>query len=500
MKRLFSYTTAVFFLSVMSCENALLVDPTDQYSADTFWTETEHFNAGLAGVYNSLYGLSAIFVGETDMITPNAKAYNEANGTDGIARGAALATTALFSNLWNNAYRGIGRCNTLLDQLGNSPLQPEQARLMEGQALFVRSLLYHYLADHFGGVPLVLETPDPKIHSDLPRATKGEVVSRIISDLDRAAELLPNRFTGNNLGKATKGAALALKSRILLFEEDWEGAASAAKEVIDLGVYDLFGDYRGIWYPENENSVEVIFDIQYQAPFFMHGADHNSKLLNRPAPLKDLVDVYLMKDGKTSKESNLFDPGKPYDNRDPRLHQSVVIAGYPYNGKISTRSDVVTTGFGSKKHTIYKDNVTIPDVVAGNSDLNIILIRYAEVLLTYAEALNELQGPTGQVSWALNKVRSRPTVNMPPVAENLNKDQMRELVRLERRVELAMEGRYYSDIKRWKTAEIVNNKPIYNADDEMIEKRVFKAERDYLWAIPPAQIDLNPNLQQNPNW
>ncbi|WP_262247913.1 RagB/SusD family nutrient uptake outer membrane protein [Parapedobacter soli] len=490
----------LIILSIVSCNDALLVDPSDQYSANTFWTEPEHFEAGLAGVYNSLYGMYNLFNGETDMITPNAKAYNEANGTDAIANGSALATTGLFSSLWNNAYQGIGRCNTLLDRLENSPMQLEESQLIAGQALFIRSLLYHYLVDHFGGVPLILETPDPELHGRLPRTEKNIIIDRIISDLDRAATVLPIRYDQAGLGKATKGAALALKSRVLLFEERWSEAAQAAKAVIDLNRYELFGDYRGIWYLENENNVEVIFDIQYQVPFFTHGFDHVSKLLNRPAPLKDLVDAYLMIDGTSIDESELYNSEKPYENRDPRLHQSIVVAGYPYNGQIATSQDVVTTGFGNKKHTVYKDDVAIANVVANNSELNIIIMRYAEVLLNYAEALNESTGPTDNVYWALNEIRKRPSVGMPLVKQGLTKDEMREVIRLERRVELALEGRYYSDIRRWKIAEQTNNSPIYNAAGGVIERRTFNSQRDYLWAIPPSQIDLNPELEQNPNW
>lgn len=490
----------LLFISFFSCQNVLEVDPSAQYSANTFWTEKEHFDAGLTGVYNSLYALHTLFNGETDMITPNAKAYNEANGTDGLARGAGLATTFLFNFLWNNAYEGIGRCNTLLDKLAEAPLSETEKTQYEGQARFIRGLYYHYLLDHFGGVPLIIETPDPEKHGSLPRNTKEEVYQQVITDLQRAAQILPESFTGSDLGKATKGAALALLSRQYLYMEDWDLAAQTAKQVMDLGVYSLFDHYRGIWLLENENNSEVIFDIQYKVPFFKHGFDHVSKLLNRPAPLKDLVDSYLMTDGLSIEESPLYDAAQPYENRDPRLHQSIVVPGYPYNGRLSTNEDVVTTGYGNKKHTVYQDDVAIGDVVAGNSELNIIILRYAEVLLNYAEALNESNGPSAEVYQALNQLRQRPSVAMPVIESNFNKEELRDIIRLERRVELAMEGRYYSDIKRWKIAEQVNNGPIFNAQNEIIEQRVFNKDRDYLWAIPPNQIDLNPQLQQNPNW
>jgi hypothetical protein len=171
---------------------------------------------------------------------------------------------------------------------------------------------------------------------------------------------------------------------------------------------------------------------------------------------------------------------------------------YPYNGKLITKQDVMTTGFGVKKYTTYEDNEAIP--LVERSAFNAILIRYAEVLLTYAEARNEANGPDASVYDALNQVRKRESVNMPEVQQGLSKEQLREVIRLERRIELAFEGIYYSDILRWKTAEIENNGSMHDADNVIIVNRKFRADRDYLWPIPSNQRVLNPNLVQNPNW
>jgi hypothetical protein len=372
---------------------------------------------------------------------------------------------------------------------------------MKGETLFLRALNYSYLMNHFGGCPLIIHTPDNDTQGQLPRNSATEVLVQIIADLDQAATFLPSSYAGTlNKGRATKGAALALKARMLLYNERWAEAAVAAKAVIDLGVFDLFPDYRGMYLLNNENNKEIIFDIQYTAPYRKHDLDNAIATLNRPAPLKSLVDAYLMTDGKPINESPLYNPAKPYENRDPRLLQTVVCIGYPYNGKITTLSDVVTTGFGSKKLTTFSDNTKI-SVTAGNSEVNPIVIRYGEVLVTYAEALNESNpAPNSEVYWALNKIRTRPTVNMPELLSGLTKEKMRETIRLERRIELAMEGHYYMDIKRWKIAEVVNNGLIYNYQGVAIDKRAFNINRDYLWAIPEVEIQENTNLKQNPGW
>ncbi len=491
----------LLFISLTSCDSLLNVNPTDKYSTETFWAAEEQYTAALTGCYNSLYDTQVYFNAETEMITPNAKAYNEANGTDGIAKGSALSTTALFTSFWNNAYKGIGRANTFLDQIDNSPIVEAKRNRMKGEALFLRALYYSYLVNHFGGCPLIVHTPDNKTQGQLPRNSKDEVIKQILDDLDLASTLLVSTYSAStDKGRVTKGAALALKARMLLYSERWTEAAQAAKAVIDLGVYDLFPDYRGMYLLANENNKEVIFDIQYTAPYFKTDLDNTIVPLNRPAPLLDLVNSYPMTDGKSITESPLFNAAKPYENRDPRLLQTVVCIGYPYNGKIATASNVVTTGFGCKKMTTYTDNVTAT-VTAGNSEVNLIVIRYAEVLLTYAEALNEVNAAPGtEVYSALNKIRKRTTVNMPDITPGLTKEKMRDAIRLERRIELAMEGLYYMDIKRWKTAEVVNNGAIYNYQGIKIETRSFNKNRDYLWAIPDAEIQENKNLIQNPGW
>jgi len=437
---------------------------------------------------------------EFDMITPNAIAYNEANGTDNIARGVHTTTTALVAYLWKSAYTGIGRTNTFMDRVDDVPLKAELKDRMKGEARFLRAFYYHSLVDKFGGVPLILETPNAAKHQTLPRDNKEKVIEQILTDLTEAAKVLPTSYKGSDIGRITKGAALALKARVLLYEGRWSEAAAIAEEVMGLNEYDLFPDYRHFFSAGNKHNVEVVFNVEFKSPEFLSSYDHNSYTLNRPAPLKELVDCFLMTDGKSIKDSRLYDPENPYENRDPRLHQSIRCVGYMYNGKITQPADVVTTGFGNKKYSVYEDDTTLPTVGLNKSDFNPIVIRYAEVLLTYAEARNEDKGPDKTVYDALNKIRKRPSVNMPNVPEGLNKDQMREVIRLERRIELAMEGLYYSDILRWKTAEVVNEGNVHNADGVAISKRSFNKERDYLWPIPNNQIVLNSNLVQNPNW
>src|SRR5690606_8329089 len=206
---------------------------------------------------------------------------------------------------------------------------------MKGEARFLRGLYYFMLENYYGGVPLILEEPDPDTQSDLPRTPREEVVAQIIKDLDRAALVLPEvKYTGGNVGRATKGAALALKARVLLYEASplfnpsndlnkWKAAADAAKAVMDLteAGYGLFNDYRGLFLPQNENNQEVIFDVQYIFPGLGTSFDLIGKQYNTNAPLLDLAQAYETKDGLP------VDPAEPYENRDPRLYGTIFFPG-----------------------------------------------------------------------------------------------------------------------------------------------------------------------------
>ena len=441
---------AVACMSLIACDSWLDVDPSDQYSTETFWKTKEHASAGIMGCYNALKPWRSLHTMEFDMLTANAMPYNEANGTQAIGKGEHLSTTALIGSLWKNCYVGIGRTNTFIANVGGVDMD------------------------------------------------ESEKVNQIVKDLEEAAAVLPDTYASSDLGRATKGAALALKARTLLYNSRWAEAAQAAKQVMESGVYQLFNDYRHFFSEDNKYNCEVIFDIEAKLPEYPTDYDQNIWRLNRPAPLKELVDTYLCIDGKTIEESPLYDPTRPYENRDPRLLKSIVCIGYPYLGKTITKEDVATTGFGVKKYTSYEDDVTIP--LVERSAFNFILIRYAEVLLTYAEAQNEASGPDQSVYDAINQLRRRPDINMPEVPKGLTKDQMREVIRRERRIELTFEGLYYSDILRWKTAEKENNGMMHNYDGIEVVKRSFNPKRDYLWPIPYNQTVLNPNLEQNPNW
>ena len=206
---------AIVCVGLTACDSWLDVDPSDQYSIETFWQTEGHAMAGLMGCYNALDPWKSLHTMEFDMITSNAMPYNEANGTQAIGKGEHLSTTDLIASLWKNCYKGIGRTNTFIDNVPRVDMDEKEKESMIGEAKFLRAFYYLNLIDKFGGVPLITDAPNADEQATLPRNTKEECVAQIIQDLNDAASVLPDSYDDSNLGRATNGEALALKARVL---------------------------------------------------------------------------------------------------------------------------------------------------------------------------------------------------------------------------------------------------------------------------------------------
>lgn len=507
--------------ALTGCNTGLLnTTPNDRYVQTNFWHSTAAATAALSGAYqqlktDGLYGGDATPLWE-ETASPNAYDYDNTGSWNSIAEGLqSAATGGIVTARWGNCYGGIGRVNTFLENVDQVPDMDEDLKArMKGEAHFLRALYYFNLENYWGDVPLITEQPDPATQDTLPRAPRAQVVDLILKDIDTAAAILPLSYSGADIGRATKGAALALKAKVLLFEASpllnpsgdkskWKAAADAANAVITLASsahYGLYPDYRGLFLPENENNKEVIFDVQFIYPLEGNSFDLIDRQYNTNAPLLGLADAYEMQATGlpiTSPASG-YDPAHPYTGRDPRLYATVVYPGDKYMGTTVDDKRFAITGYGLEKYSIYTDAAPakgLADLKGGQSYTNYIVLRYADILLMYAEAQNEAVGPDQSVYSAVNAIRER--AGMPDLAPLLSQSQMRDAIRHERRVEFAGEGYYYNDIRRWKTAETVMNATIYKWDHTAIETRKFDPKKDYWWPIPQAQLDLNPNLKQN---
>lgn len=491
------------FLIIMfpSCHDILNTDPTTFYTQETFWQNADHAEQAVSGCYQALL-YSDLYTAQTpfmwDCMTPNAYNYDNQNGANEYARGIQTSTwLGMNLNVWRGCYRGVGRCNNVIANVPEISMDENLKSRLVGEAKFLRAFYYDKMNEVFSGVPLILDPPDIIEHIQLPRNSHEDVVEAILKDLDDAASVLPVSYSSSDDGRATKGAALALKARVLLQNHRYSEVVTTINQIFNLNHYELFPDYNGLFRKINEGNSEIIFDVRFKAPEVTNSYDIILAQYSTQAPLQNLVDAYQMTDGKSIEESDLYDPENPYVNRDPRFAQSILYLGVPWRSRVATEFDLHQTGYSFRKFTEYNESTV---GTLSNSETNFVVIRYADVLLMYAEALNELEGSVQGVYDAINSVRNRPTVEMPEIPLGLTKEQMREVIRLERRIELAGEGSYFYDIRRWGIIEEVMPGPIYAYDGDIIETREFNSARDKLFPIPYTEIDLNPALEQNPGY
>ncbi|KAA8477495.1 putative outer membrane starch-binding protein [Arcticibacter tournemirensis] len=406
------------------------------------------------------------------------------------------------------------------------------------EAHILRAWYYFELSKRYGGVPLVTRTLDAKENTLLPKNTYDEIVSFIVSEVDAYKDSLQvnwktSRFA-NNDGRLTKGAALALKARALLYAasplynttgniDKWKQAAAALNDVIvfgqGVGAYGLHSDYRNYFLESNMlNSSETIWAIRYPA-------DNNLERRNYPiataggasgvTPSEDLVSAYEYK--------GTPDPANPYNNRDPRLSMTVVTNGSTWNGRVIDQSQGATddmrkpnasrTGYYLKKFLADGLNLT----TGTTKTHNFPVIRYAGVLLEYAEAMNEAYGPSDYNGYgmnalqAVNMVRARTGVVMPALVTS-DKATLRTAIKHERRIELAFENYRYWDLLRWKDATAVLAQPIKGVmvtkdagqfvyTPVVVENRVFDASRMYFYPFPQTEVIKSKGaLVQNNGW
>lgn len=535
-------------LAFTACED-LEITPSDRLSDAAIWTDASTANLFLNDIYFSLNAgpyptvwtnlPSEISNDPLDNFTDNTTYGPEAGPPSAqlFNSGSYNPSNTLFNNQWKNMYASIRKCNLFFEKVQAANYAAATKTVMLAQARFLRAYFYKQLADLYGGVPIITEVLRNDSGEDIfyPRSTYEETINFITSECQLAADSLPAKWTGKDIGRITRGAALTMKGAAELYAGRWSDAAATNQSIIsELGngqVYDLFGSYAGIFYQNNENNKEVILDIQYApelryrninqywgVPMVAKGAGWGTC-----NPTQNLIDCYEFSDGKTEVEgSALFDPESPYANRDKRFYASVIYDGSMWRGtRIYTRLGIpnnaneinVTGKTGNCGRTGYftkkQQDSTIYSTSSRLDGLNFIVYRYAEVLLNYAEAKNELSGPDATVYDAVNKVRQR--AGQPALPEGLDQAAMRERIRRERRVELAFEGKYFYDIMRWRTAEQIFSQPIRGmkittVSGALVYEKInvrsvsFDPAKNYLQPIPQYALDQNTALTQNPGY
>ncbi|MGM0532286.1 MAG: RagB/SusD family nutrient uptake outer membrane protein [Bacteroidota bacterium] len=455
-----------------------------------------------------------------------------------------------LDNVWGEMYSGIRAANLFLKETEGEEFEDERwnedyEEMMEQfsvypyEARFLRAFFYFELIKRYKDVPLITEVLAPEEAQEVPQSSFTDIVDFIVAECEQIADKLPVDHTefssADETGRVTRGAAMALKTRALLYLASplhnssnesslWEEAAGAAKALIDSGWYSLESNYGNV--VNNLESDELILERR-------QGPSNGFERRNFPigyeggntgtCPTQNLVDSYEMADTglPVSDPESGYDPNFPYEGRDPRLEETVILNNSVWKGDIvetvyggahgKPKENATETGYYLKKYVI--ESVDLDPNNITRREHTWVLFRYGEVLLNYAEAMNEAYGPENAADLgmtareAVNLVRQR--AGMPDFPAGLSQEEFRDKLRNERRVELAFEDHRFWDVRRWmigeETTEIYAMEIAPNPfggfayEKTLLEERVFE-EHMNLYPIPQSEIYKNSNLEQNPGW
>ncbi len=558
---------AIIALCLCSCSKLDLY-PLDTGSNDSWYKTEDQMVMSIRGLYRTVF-----WPLHNDYWADDHQSRSNLNIITG---GTINGESSEVKNRWQNCYKAIARANTILANLDNAQerlgISEEKVRLYRAQTLVARAAQYCILTTYFGDVVYVDKEISIEEAFRMGRTDKSEILEKVYADLETAAADLPVSYTGS-VELATRGAALAIKARYALFNGEWQIAADAARRCMDLGVYELYPEFSKLFLASTAHASENILswprsvdlDITLDPGNVMGYCTRNRGGYASEYPSWELFCSFLCRDGKPIDESPLFNPHKPFENRDPRCaatiaefgteHLGVIYDPNPYSfnvmnnitGKQIKNLDCNSNSMYASFNGLVRKKGVDEDWV-NNQTFKVapdyVFIRYAEVLLIYAEAKIELGQIDASVLNAINSVRARAygvqlsQTSAYPAVTALGQDEMRRIVRLERRMELAYEGLRYMDLLRWKLAEKALNQPNYGlldnaglkklCDDgnwffayvpeidedgiadfsrlyedglcKIISKRNFDASKNYLWPIPSQEVLTNPFLGQNDNY
>lgn len=509
-------------MMLSGCSDFLDKQPTDKLSDEVFWKTAEDFNMALTACYAELqnHELYTWSVPYTECMTDNGYNYMQKLSTNTLSQGPITPTTDGVGRIYTAEYANIARYNNFLKKLSEytgGEITEAESIQMEAEVRLMRAISYLDLYCYYGSVPLVLE-PLTYETQDQPRAEASAIYNQILTDADFAIANLQDVAYNKGGGHLVKNSAQVIKARALMYEAyDDNGVAKQeimsqvkqiTSEIINSGSYAIANSYRGLFcndLGEQKNNPEYIFAVNYLGPnnnavsFFGWGVFNNyigtADAGGGIDPLKNFANEYEFIDGSDFSESNpLYNPENTYENRDPRMAKTMCTDKCVWEGGYTHKPQGASFTDYYFWKIISEDDAK--DSRSNNWSSNWPLMRYAEVLLMYAEAANEVDGPTEAVQSALNQIRARGDIQMPPVPTNLTKDQMRQKIRKERRIELAFEGFRYNDLKRWKIAEERLN---MSAEEAIIPRKFEK--RNYRFPIPQSEIDKSRGiLTQNPDY
>ena len=543
MKNKILYIIAsVMLTGFTSCSDFLDRYPTEELSDGSFWKTKTDAEMAVSDIYRCL---------PTWDIDEDINSDNAVHGIKWANGNVSKGVYDPADQGWSGDYGYIRRCNLVLQKLEEMELSQSDKEPIAGQAYFFRGYIYFELIRKFGDVPYIDQPLKLTDVEDITRTSKDEIYTKIMADFDKAFSYLPEEWPATQWGRITKGAAMAMKARAALYFGNWETAAPAAKSVMDLNKYDLYdkentGKYQELFWEKTDGCEEIILAVQYNAPdktnYLIGWECFPTKGGGGLNPTQSLVDAVEDSEGAPISKSKIYSEKNPFANRDPRLEVNVLHDGEEMYGVtikvaplkssgstgIAQHGDATATGYYQQK---WLDPSIDPQSAGWEMGKDWVTIRYAEVLLTYAEAKNEVSPLDDSAFEAVNQVRRR--VGMPELQKTdatkptycATQDDLRQRIRNEWRVEFALEGgKRQWDIRRWGIAKDVLNAPFLGIKYKMVDDAVNADPKDggkvcvlyegdnvklagsryedhnYIYPIPQSEIDLNPKLTQNPGY
>lgn len=471
-------TTALF---IGGCDSFVDKEPISNPTRAGFFNTQEDFETAINGAYDALQQTGTFSDNYWMMFEMRGDNTDQGPDQTGLAQKIFLmnvfqetTTNELVRQAWIDTYEGIERCNVILDELDNLSDGAFKDRI-QGEALFIRSLLYYHAAVAWENISLKTEStrgPDDAANVTNQTDGPGAVYEQIVGDLETAQGLLPNKsgLSGAQIGKATSGAANALLGKVYLAMGQPTDALTALNRVINSGEFELLDNYGDLWGPENENNAESIFEIQYTAG----GAGEGSPFTNTFSPSSDLqTGEGLAENRPTQSMKNAY-----FNLGGPRFQASMDTSFVDAEGQTQLA-----------RHITKYESDPFANFSAEN---NWIVLRYADVLLMKAEALAAANGPSTEAWNLIDQVRDR---SLPDPVYDVDRSGnfFRQLLR-ERRVELAFENHRWPDLKRF-DKQYIDGIARERVDEEVNNLTGF----NLLFAIPQREVDVA-GLSQNPGY
>ncbi len=558
-KRIRSIFLSLLIVLILGCTEGFNDVPVDFSDIEVVVTDSISIHQFVASIYNELpdgYNRlpgNAMLASVTDDAVHSAPGGNPA---DLMAKGS-WGPSFNPDNVWEKTYMGIRKANNYFNHV--LPLisdkvfdSPSRVELLNGQVYFLRAFFYFELVKRYAGVPLILEVLPPDEEISIPRSSFDACLDFIIDQCDSAYKYVPEVYPGDNMndyGRATRGAVLALKSRAYLYAasplfndplypddhvehgkydpEKWEKSAEASAEILFSGTYQLIKPYKNIFITLTGNP-EIIFS-KMEAPSNRversNGPTGFTGGMGGTAPSLNLMEKFRMKDGSAFDWNNPDHAATPFLNREERFEQIILGNDVEWMGrKIESFEDGIDMqSVNSSKTGMYMRKFLDPIARwfgsgQGSTYHCFPIFRLGEIYLNYAEAMNEAYGPDADpkgygmtASTALEWVYLRGGLRIK-VPSGITKEEMRNLIQEERRIELAFEEHRFHDLRRWKLAEVVLNEPVrglkimksdeglFSFEEVMVEERNFDPVKMYLYPIPQQEINYNSELVQNSGW